>query len=276
MTLGTTTSPRLHATRTCLAPPDAPAPRVAPPGARLAVLAYGVLCYALTLAAFAWTAGFLGNFLVPTRLDAPASGPVGPALAIDLALVALFGIQHSVMARPWFKRWWTRAVPVAAERSTYMLFTCVALAALFACWRPLGGVVWELQQPLARAAVIGLYALGWGVLLLATFLINHFDLFGLRQVWLFARGRTYRPLAFRTPWFYRFVRHPLYVGWFMVFWATPTMTAAHLVFAVGMTAYILLALRWEERDLMDLHPEYAAYRERTPRFVPRVGRGAAQ
>ena len=271
MTLGIAPPPRYHDVRSCLVPAGTEAPPAAGLPARLAVLAYGVVAYVATLATFAWLAGFVGNVLTPTRLDAPGEGPLGPALVVDALLVALFAAQHSVMARPWFKRWWTRAVPEAAERSTYLIFSCAALAALFAFWRPLGGVVWSLEHPLARAGVTGLYAGGWALLLLTTFLINHFDLFGLRQTWLFARGRAYRTLPFRTPLFYDFVRHPLYVGWLVVFWAAPTMTVAHLVLAAGMTAYILLAIRWEERDLVDLHPEYAAYRARTPKFVPRLG-----
>ena len=257
--------------RTCLAPGRPAAPGR---GARLGALAYGVLCYALTLAAFAYLAGFLGNFLAPTRLDAPGAGSAGVALAVDLALVALFAVQHSVMARPGWKRLWTRLVPEPVERSTYLLASCLALAAILAFWRPIGGVVWEVTDPVARGIVLGVYALGWALLLLATFLINHFDLFGLRQVWLHACGRPYTALPFRTPWLYGLVRHPLYVGWFTVFWAAPTMTVSHLVFAAGMTVYILAAIRWEERDLVELHPEYAAYRVRLPKFLPRLRRVA--
>jgi len=273
MSLSPSPTSRPRAVRTCLAPLDV-APEPAGRAARLGVLLYGVLSYVITLAAFAWLAGFLGNLLTPVQLDAPGSGPLGTALAVDLALVALFGVQHSVMARPWFKAWWARYVPAPVERSTYVLCSCLALALLFAFWQPIGGVLWQLESPLARGVVLGLYAAGWAVLLAATFMINHFDLFGLRQVWLFARGREYTPLAFRTPAFYRLVRHPLYVGWFTVFWAAPTMTVSHLVFAAGSTLYILAALRWEERDLLELHPEYAAYRARLPRFVPRLGRAS--
>jgi methanethiol S-methyltransferase len=266
--MASTSSPRSTPLRTCLAPAQ-PTVR-ASLAARLAVLSWGLLCYALTLAAFGYGFGFLGNLLTPTRLDGPIRAPLGTALAVDLALLALFAVQHSVMARPWFKAAWTRIVPAAAERATYCFASFVALAALFAWWQPIGGVVWDLRSPTARAVMFGLYTAGWLFLLFVTFLINHFDLFGLRQVWLFARGRRYTALPFRTPLAYRFVRHPLYIGWFMVFWMAPTMTVAHLVFAAGCTAYILLAIRWEERDLVDAHPEYAEYRQRTPKFVPRV------
>jgi methanethiol S-methyltransferase len=266
----TSRAPLLRAPRTCLAPLAEPAR--AGLAVRLAVLTYGVLCYVLTLAVFAYLAGFMGNLLTPTQLDAPASGPLGVALAVDFALLAVFAVQHSVMARPWWKRRW---LPQPVERATYLLASCLALITLLALWRPIGGVVWNLEAPLARGVVLGVYAAGWALLLAATFLINHFDLFGLRQVWLFARGRPCPPLPFRTPAFYRIVRHPLYVGWLMVFWATPTMTVAHLLFAAGMTAYILAAIRWEERDLVVAHPEYAAYRDRLPKLIPRLGRRRA-
>lgn len=265
------------ALRTCLAPaPDfdelepAPAPVVprASLTSRVAILSYGVASYAISLGVFAYLAGFVGNLLVPTRLDGPLVGTLGAALGVNLALVALFGLQHSVMARPWFKRGWTKLVPAAAERSTYMVATNLALAALFALWRPMGGMVWTLQHPIARGAAYGLYALGWAVVLASTFLLNHFDLFGLRQVWLFFRGRPYTTLPFGTPGFYRHVRHPLYVGWMLVFWATPTMGLAHLLFAVALTAYMLVAIRYEEPDLIDLHPQYAEYRRRVPMLVP--------
>jgi protein-S-isoprenylcysteine O-methyltransferase Ste14 len=174
------------------------------------------------------------------------------------------------MARPAFKRWLTRWVPGPAERSTYGLLSSAALFLLFWQWRPLGGVVWEVPGEAARAAVYAAYAAGWLTVLATTFLINHFDLFGLRQVWLAFRGVPYTPPRFVTPWPYRLVRHPLYVGWLTVFWAAPTMTAAHLLFAAGLTAYILAAIRWEERDLVAAHPEYASYRRRVPMLLPRL------
>jgi protein-S-isoprenylcysteine O-methyltransferase Ste14 len=243
-------------------------------GSRVAILVYGVVSYTISLGVFAYLAGFVGGFLTPTRLDGPLTGSLGAALAIDLALVVLFALQHSRMARPAFKRGWTRLVPPAAERSTYMVATNVALAVLFALWRPMGGEVWTLHSPIARTAAFGLYGIGWVVVLTSTFLLNHFDLFGLRQVWLHFRGRPYTSLPFRTPGFYRIVRHPLYVGWTLVFWATPTMSLAHLLFAVGLTAYMLVAISYEEPDLIELHPQYVAYRQRVPMLVPRlIGRG---
>ena len=237
---------------------------------RFLILTYGVLCYLLSLATFLYAVGFIGGFLTPTRLDGPPQGSLAAALAIDGGLLALFAVQHSGMARPGFKRWLTRLVPEPAERSTYVLLSSAALLVLFWQWRPLGGVVWEVQGEAARAAVFAVYAAGWVTVLVTTFLINHFDLFGLRQVWLAFRGAPYTTLRFATPWPYRLVRHPLYVGWLTVFWAAPTMTAAHLLFAVGLTAYILAAIRWEERDLVAAHPEYAVYRRRVPMLLPRL------
>jgi protein-S-isoprenylcysteine O-methyltransferase Ste14 len=189
--------------------------------------------------------------------------------------MAMFAVQHSGMARPSFKRRWTRLVPEAAERSTYVLFSSLALLILFRYWRPVGGTVWATDDAASRAVLYALFAAGWAIVLAATFQLNHFDLFGLRQVWLHFRGRPYTPLRFSTPAFYQVVRHPLYVGWLLVFWATPRMTSAHLVFAATLTAYILAAIRWEERDLADAHPEYEAYRRRVPMLVPRRPRPAA-
>jgi protein-S-isoprenylcysteine O-methyltransferase Ste14 len=235
---------------------------------RTAAFLYGVGVYALSLVVFAYLAGFVGGFLVPRPLDGAPVGPLGTSLLIDLALVALFGLQHSVMARPGFKRAWTRIVPASIERSTYMLATNLALGALFWQWRPLGGALWSIESPAGRAVIYGLQAVGWALLLYVTFVINHFDLFGLRQVWLNLLGRVYGRLHFVTPGPYQVVRHPLYIGWLTIFWAAPTMTASHLVFAVAMTAYILVAIRYEERDLVDMHPEYAHYRRRVPMLNP--------
>jgi protein-S-isoprenylcysteine O-methyltransferase Ste14 len=237
---------------------------------RLLLLTYGFLCYLLSLATFLYAVGFVGGFLTPTRLGGPRQGSLAAALAIDGGLLVLFAVQHSGMARPGFKRWLTRFVPGPAERSTYVFLSIAALLLLFWQWRPLGGVVWEVPGEAARAAVFALFAAGWLTVLGTTFLINHLDLFGLRQVWLAFRGVPYKPLRFTTPGPYRLVRHPLYVGWLTVFWAAPTMTAAHLLFAVGMTVYMLAAIHWEERDLVAAHPEYAAYRRRVPMLLPRL------
>ena len=241
---------------------------------RISILVYGVLCYAVFFATFLYAIGFIGNFWVPRGIDAPREGSLLSAVAIDLGLLLLFAVQHSVMARPAFKRAWTKVVPAEAERSTYVLFSSLALIALFAWWQPLGGVVWQAQSQVAQYLLLGAYAFGWGLLLLATFIINHFDLFGLRQSWYGFRGEPMPPLTFRTPWLYRQVRHPIYVGWLFIFWSTPTMTVGHLVFAVATTAYILIAVQLEERDLIDAHPEYAEYRRRVPMLVPGLGNRA--
>jgi len=239
---------------------------------RIAAFIYGAVSYSIFLVTFLYAVGFVGNFVVPKSIDSSPEGPLGQALLIDTLLLGLFAVQHSVMARPAFKRWWTRFVPKPVERSTFVLFSSLALIALFAYWQPIGGVVWDVQDPVARIVLYGLCAFGWGLVLLATFLINHFDLFGLRQVWLYLRGKEYRPLSFGTPGPYRLVRHPLYVGFIIAFWATPTMTAAHVFFAVMTTVYILIAIRFEEHDLVGEHgARYAEYRRQVPMLVPRLG-----
>jgi protein-S-isoprenylcysteine O-methyltransferase Ste14 len=235
---------------------------------RVVAFVYGAVAYVVFFGTFLYAIGFIGNLVVPKSLDSAPVGPLGTSLMINLALLALFAVQHSVMARPAFKRMWTRIVPEPVERSTYVLASSLALILLFWLWRPLGGVVWDVQHSVGRALLYGGFAFGWLLVLVSTFLINHFDLFGLRQVWLHLRGRPYRPLVFRTPGPYRLVRHPLYVGWLFAFWATPTMTVTHLLFAAMTTAYILVAIRLEERDLVAAHPEYASYRERVPMLIP--------
>lgn len=239
---------------------------------RILAFFYGVIAYALFLAVFLYALGFVGNFGVPKSLDGAPLTDFGHALLVDLGLLALFALQHSVMARPAFKRWLTRLVPEAIERSTYVLASSLALIVLFVAWEPLGGMVWQVEHPQARVLLYGLFAFGWGLVLVTTFLINHFDLFGLRQVWLHLRRRPYVPLRFVTPLPYRIVRHPLYVGWLFAFWATPQMSVTHLLFAVMTTAYILIAIRLEERDLVDAHgADYAAYQRRVPMLVPSLG-----
>jgi protein-S-isoprenylcysteine O-methyltransferase Ste14 len=236
------------------------------------VFAFGVFSYAVFLGVFLYAIGFIGGFFTPTMLDGTPDRPLVEALAIDLGLLTLFAVQHSVMARPAFKRWWTRIVPEAAERSFYVLFSSLALVALFIFWEPIGGVIWSAEGA-ARTAIIGVYLFGWALLLYTTFLIDHFDLFGLRQVWKALRGNAYEPPKFYTPSLYRVVRHPLYVGWLTIFWAAPTMTVAHLVFALATTAYILIAIRLEERDLVDAFGDrYVQYRKTTPMLVPRLRR----
>jgi protein-S-isoprenylcysteine O-methyltransferase Ste14 len=237
---------------------------------RIATFIYGLACYAVFLGVFLYAIGFIGGFLTPTQLDGAADRPLLQALAIDLGLLALFAVQHSVMARPAFKRWWTRIVPEAAERSTYVLASSLALIVLFIYWEPIGGVLWNAPEGAVTAVILGLYAFGWALLLYTTFLIDHFDLFGLAQVWRQLQGESYRPPQFRTPSLYRVVRHPLYVGWLIIFWAAPTMTIAHLVFAVMTTAYILIAIQFEERDLISAFgSEYSSYKSRTPMLIPR-------
>jgi protein-S-isoprenylcysteine O-methyltransferase Ste14 len=239
---------------------------------RIAAFTYGVVSYAIFFGTFLYAIGFVGDLFVPKSIDSAPESPLGQALLINALLLGLFAVQHSVMARPAFKRWWTRFVPKPVERSTYVLFSSLALIALFAFWQPIGGVIWDVQDPVGQAVLYGLFAFGWGLVLVATFLINHFDLFGLRQVWLYLRGKEYRPLNFGTPALYKIVRHPLYVGWFFAFWATPTMTVAHLFFALLTTAYILIAIRFEERDLVAEHgARYSEYRKQVPMLVPRLG-----
>jgi protein-S-isoprenylcysteine O-methyltransferase Ste14 len=239
--------------------------------ARLLAFGYGLIAYTLFLGVYLYAIGFIGDFATPTRLDSSAQGPLVWALVIDLLLLALFAVQHSVMARPGFKAVWTRIVPKPVERSTYVLFSSLALILMFALWQPIGVVIWNVENPAARALLYGLMATGFFIVLIATFLINHFDLFGMRQVWLYLRGREYTPLRFKTPLFYKYVRHPLYVGWLLAFWATPTMTVAHLVFAVMTTAYILVAIQFEERDLITMHGDhYVRYRREVPMLIPRV------
>jgi protein-S-isoprenylcysteine O-methyltransferase Ste14 len=240
---------------------------------RILFFVYGSLSYLIFLATFLYAIGFIGNFGVPTTLDGPASGPLGVSLAIDVGLLTLFAVQHSVMARKWFKDWWTRIVPRPIERSTYVLFSSLALILLFTLWRPLGGVLWSVEDPAGRLLLRALFAFGWGLVLISTFLINHFDLFGLRQVWMYLMGRPYNTLVFATPGPYRLVRHPLYVGWLFAFWMTPVMTAAHLLFALATTAYILLAIQFEERDLIREHGDaYESYRRSVPMLVPFAGK----
>ena len=239
--------------------------------ARALQFLYGVACYGVFLATFLYAIAFVGGFLVPTQLDAPAGPtPTVQAIVINALLLLVFAVQHSVMARPWFKVRWTRVIPPAAERSTFVLAASLALALVFWQWRPIGVTVWSVDDPVGRALLWMLFAAGWGTVLVTTFLINHFDLFGLRQVWLALRGQPYTPVSFRTPLPYRHVRHPLYVGFILAFWATPHMTVAHLLFALLTTGYILVAIQFEERDLVAQHgARYEHYRRTVPMLLPR-------
>lgn len=238
---------------------------------RIATFLYGIACYTIFFATFLYAVGFVGNFIVPTTIDGTPTLPFGQALLIDLALLAVFAVQHSVMARPGFKALWTKIVPEHVERSTYVLFSSLALILLFWQWQPLGGVIWQIDNTIGRYVLYGLCAFGWLLVLASTFLINHFDLFGLRQVWLYFRGSSYEQPRFATPGLYKLVRHPLYVGFIFAFWATPDMTAAHLVFAVMTTVYILLAIQFEERDLIHYHGDaYRNYKRQVPMLIPRL------
>jgi len=238
---------------------------------RVVAFGYGLACYAAFLATLLYAVGFLGNIGVPKSIDSGLDGSLAVALAVDGALLALFALQHSIMARPWFKRLWTQIVPQPVERSTYVLFSSLALMLLFWQWRPIGGIVWNVENTPTDPLLVGLYVLGLVIVLLSTFLINHFDLFGLRQVYLYLMGREYTPLRFRTPFFYRYVRHPLYVGWLLTFWSAPVMTVAHFFFALMTTAYILMAIRFEEADLCKVHGEnYRCYQKQVPMIIPSI------
>lgn len=239
---------------------------------RIAAFAYGIICYVIFLGTFQYTIGFISNLVVPKSIDSVPVVPLGEALMINAVLLGIFAIQHSVMARRGFKRWWTRFVPQPVERSTYVLFSSLALIVLFAFWQPIGGVIWHVQDPVGQAVLYGLCIFGWGLVLVATFLINHFDLFGLRQVWLYLHGKEDHALEFVTPGVYRLVRHPIYVGFIFAIWATPTMTVAHLFFALLSTAYILIGIRLEERDLVAFYgARYSQYKKQVPMLVPRFG-----
>lgn len=236
---------------------------------RALAVGYGVASYLAFLAAFLYTVGFVGNLLVPKSIDSGPTTSFPVALLVDTLLLLLFAVPHSVMARPSFKRWWTRYVPPAVERSTYVLVSSATLGLLFWLWRPIPDIVWDVASPAGRWAVLAVFWTGWAVVFLSTFLINHFDLFGLRQVYLYAHGHPYTPLRFRTPGLYRFVRHPIMVGFLLAFWAAPSMTAGHLLFAAATTAYVLVALRFEERDLEHYYgEEYRTYRRQVGMLLP--------
>jgi protein-S-isoprenylcysteine O-methyltransferase Ste14 len=234
---------------------------------------YGVVCHLLFLATYAYLAGFVGNFLVPKSIDSePTDGFY--AVGINLLLIGLFAAQHSIMARPGFKRVWTRLVPQPIERSTYVLLSCVVLFILVWQWRGLDAVVWNVEHPLGRGLLWALFAMGWVAVPAVSLMISHFDLFGTRQVWLNLHGKPYTSLPFRTPSLYARMRHPLYVGWALAFWATPTMTVGHLLFAATLTLYMVLAALVEERDLVAYFGDaYRDYQRRVPMFVPRLSNG---
>jgi protein-S-isoprenylcysteine O-methyltransferase Ste14 len=245
---------------------------------RILTLLYGLVAYALFVVVFVYAIGFVGNLLVPRSVDAGPAGPTGIALLVDGLLLGLFAVQHSGMARPAFKRWWTRHIPEAIERSTFVLLASLVLALLFAYWRPLPAVIWRAEAPVVVTALWAVFAFGWAIVFLSTFMIGHWELFGLRQVWHNLRSRAMPGDDFRTPALYRLVRHPIMVGFLIAFWAAPTMTAGHLLFAVATTGYIMVGVQLEERDLVARHgARYERYRKQVPAFVPLPSRnlGAA-
>jgi methanethiol S-methyltransferase len=236
---------------------------------RILALAYGLICYALFFGTFLYAIAFVGNLPVPHTVDAGTAAPLPTAIAIDVLLLGVFAIQHSVMARPAFKRWWTKIVPAPIERSTYVLFASLALILLFWQWRPISTPMWTATDPAGAAILTALFWTGWGIVLISTFLISHFELFGLRQVWLHARQQPFPDPVFRTPYLYGLVRHPIYLGFLIAFWSTPNMSAGHMLFAAATTAYILIAIQFEERDLIAMFGEaYASYRKRVPMLLP--------
>lgn len=242
---------------------------------RAAVLVYGLASYLVFLGVLLYAVGFVAGVGVPRSVDGPATAAALPALAVDALLLALFAVQHSVMARPWFKRWWARLVPRAVERSTYVLVASLVLALVFWQWRPVPAVVWRVDLPPAAALLRATSLLGWILALASTFMTSHLDLFGLRQVWLHARGLPYRPTAFTARLLYGLVRHPLMLGFLLAFWAAPVMTAGHLLFAALSSGYILVGIRLEERDLLAQHGDaYAAYRREVPMLLPMPRRAA--
>ncbi len=237
-------------------------------GTRSAIVAYGLLAYASFHAVFLYLIAFLADAPVPYTVDGTARLSTGTALAVDLGLIALFGVQHTIMARPAFKRWWTRIIPEPMERSTFVFATVGVLAIIITNWSPIAGQVWRAEAPWLRTLLWGVQGMGWGTLVLSTFLIDHWELFGVRQVLAHHRGEPIPEKTFRSPFLYRFSRHPMMIGILIAFWATPNMTLGHLVFAAGFTVYVMMGVRIEERDLVaTLGDEYRDYQERVPRFL---------
>lgn len=232
-------------------------------------LLYGVISYLIFFGTFLYSFGFVGNLIVPRSIDGAARVPLLQATAVNAGLLLLFALQHSIMARPAFKKVWTKLIPEPLERSTYVLLSSICLVLLETQWQPMGGIAWLVENAVGKNIITGIFIAGWLIVLLSTFMINHFDLFGLRQVWFYFLGRSYEPLRFRVPFFYKYVRHPLYLGWLLAFWATPVMTAAHLLFAALTTAYIFTAIYFEEKDLVKTFGNrYSAYKRKVPMIIP--------
>jgi len=236
---------------------------------KLFFLLYGLAAYAVFNVCFLYLVGFVGNIFVPKAIDGVANYSWPIAVLINLGLIVLFALQHSIMARPWFKKWWTQYVPEPIERSTYVWFTCLMLTIIFVFWQPIEGYVWQIESGILVGAMWALFMLGWTILFVSTLLLNHFDLFGLRQVWLYFTGKPYEDLKFSTPLFYKWSRHPLYLGLLIAFFAAPNMSYPRLFFAIVMTIYVVMAIQWEEKDLIShFGSVYKSYRERVPMLVP--------
>jgi protein-S-isoprenylcysteine O-methyltransferase Ste14 len=236
---------------------------------KLGSLLYGVVCYLAFFGTILYAIGFVGNLFVPKSIDGEPKVPLFTAILVNASLLLLFALQHSIMARPAFKRWWTKIVPQQLERSTYVLLASLCLMLLMWQWQPMGGIIWSTGNETVKIVLLIIYLVGWGLVFISTFLINHFDLFGLRQVWMYAMGKPYTQLKFRLPLFYKYVRHPLYLGFIIAFWSTPVMTAAHLLFAILTTGYILTAIQLEERDLVESYGEkYRVYKRSAPMLIP--------